>query len=56
MAKSKNICKAVPNKLNGVVRAACSKCGGIFTDDTKGNCPHCKKRIKPSKFTNKFCR
>lgn len=56
MAKTKNICKAVPNKLNGVMRAACSKCGGIIPDDTRGNCPTCGCRIKPSKLTKEFCR
>lgn len=52
-----NTCKAVPNRLNGEIRASCSWCGAIWTEnDVKGSCPSCHRRIKPSKFSNKFNR
>lgn len=51
-----NTCRAVPNKLNGVVRASCSICGCIWSDEVEGKCPSCKRRIKPSKFSKKFNR
>lgn len=54
MGKNKT-CKAVPNKLNGNVRVACSQCGAIWVEgEVKGSCPSCHCRIKPSKFSNKF--
>lgn len=47
-----NICKIVPNEhVKGVVRPACSKCGGIIDDVRVTSCPHCHRKIKPSKFT-----
>lgn len=51
-----NTCKAVPNKLNGAVRVSCSICGTIWSDEVKGSCPSCHRRIKPSSFSKKFSR
>lgn len=52
-----NTCKAVPNHgVAGQVRTACSKCGTIWDNNVNGICPKCKRRIKPSLFSNKFCR
>ena len=47
-----NTCKAVPNHgLPNQVRTACSICGSIWTDDIKGSCPSCHRRIKQRNFT-----
>lgn len=56
MGKKKN-CKAVPNNTLQYERTACSVCGTIWTDDLKGKgvCPKCRRRIKPSLFSKKFC-
>lgn len=52
-----NTCKAVPNRtLPNEVRAACSICGTIWSDEVKGSCPSCHRRIKPSSFSKKFSR
>jgi len=57
MGKEKT-CRAVPNHgLPNQVRVSCSKCGTIWEEgEVKGSCPVCHKRIKPSKFSNKFSR
>lgn len=54
----KNNCRAVPNDTFDNLRSACSVCGTIWNDDMigKGSCPKCKRRIKPSMMTKKFCR
>ena len=47
-----NTCKAVPNHgLPNQVRTACSVCGTIWTDDVKGSCNGCHRRIKQRQFT-----
>lgn len=51
-----NVCRAVPNRFNGEVRTSCSVCGCIWTDKVNGSCPSCKRRIKASRFSNKFNR
>ena len=52
----KNNCRAVPNNTMEQERAACSVCGTIWTDNVKGVCPKCRRRIKPSSFSKEFCR
>lgn len=52
----KNNCCAVPNNTLQYERVACSVCGTIWDDSVKGTCPKCKRRIKPSTFSKKFCR
>lgn len=52
-----NTCRAVPNRgIAGKIRPACSVCGIIFDKDTKGVCPNCHRKIKPSNFSSEFCR
>ena len=48
-----NTCKAVPNHgLPNQVRTSCSKCGAIWTEDVKGSCPSCHRRIKCRNLSN----
>lgn len=50
-----NTCKAVPNHgLPNQTRTSCSVCGAIWTDDVKGVCPTCRRRIKQRHVGNNF--
>lgn len=50
-----NICRLVPNEhIKGVVRPACSKCGGIIGDVNATSCPYCHRKFKPSKFAREL--
>lgn len=50
-----NTCKAVPNHgLPNQVRTSCSVCGTIWTDDVKGSCPTCHRRIKQRHIKDNF--
>lgn len=50
-----NTCKAVPNHgLKGQVRTACSVCGTIWSDDVKGSCSGCHRRIKQRHVKDNF--